>query len=108
MFESLEPAVGFAWTMRACALVIFVLAVIANITISSRVAPVKRHFHVKEYILPFRSNTYRLLCLSTLMYFGLFLPLTYIILQAKQEGMSEYLAGKLVVIINAASRKYHI
>lgn len=40
-----------------------------------------------------------------LMYLGLFLPLNYIIVQAQQEGMSDYLSGKLLVIINAASCK---
>ncbi|KAF3764668.1 putative monocarboxylate permease [Cryphonectria parasitica EP155] len=103
MFESLVPVIGFGWTMRACALFIFILAVVANLTVSSRVPPTPRRFHVKEYIEPFQSNSYRLLSLSMLMYLGLFLPLTYIILQARQEGMSEYLAGKLVVVINAAS-----
>lgn len=39
------------------------------------------------------------------MYLGLFLPLNYIIVQAQQEGMSDYLASKMLVIINAASCK---
>lgn len=39
------------------------------------------------------------------MYAGLFLPNNYIIVQAQDEGMSDYLAGKMVIILNAASSK---
>lgn len=61
---------------------------------------------MKEYITPFKSNGYRLLSLSMLMYLGLFLPLNYIVVQARKEGMSEYMAGKMLVIINAASCEF--
>lgn len=40
-----------------------------------------------------------------LMYAGLLLPNNYIIVQAQDEGVSNYLAGKMVVILNAASSK---
>lgn len=81
---------------------------VANFTVSSRIPPAPREFHIKNYIRPFKNKSYRLLCLSMLMYLGLFLPTTYIILQAQQEGMSAYLAGKLVVVINAVSCKLHL
>lgn len=77
-----------------------------NLTVYSRTPPQPRDFQWKDYVRPFKSNDYRLLCLSLLMYLGLFLPLTYIIVQARKEGMPEYLAGKMLVIINAASCKY--
>lgn len=38
-----------------------------------------------------------------LMYAGLLLPNNYIIVQAQDEGVSDYLAGKMVIILNAAS-----
>lgn len=40
-----------------------------------------------------------------LMYAGLLLPTNYIIVQAQNEGISDYLSGKMVVILNAASSK---
>lgn len=81
---------------------------IANFTVSSRIPPAPQEFHIKNYIRPFKNKSYRLLCLSMLMYLGLFLPTTYIILQAQQEGMSAYLAGKLVVVINAVGCKLRL
>lgn len=39
------------------------------------------------------------------MYAGLLLPNNYIIVQAQDEGMSDSLAGKMVVILNATSSK---
>lgn len=76
-----------------------------NLTVYSRTPPQPRAFYWKDYVRPFKSSDYRLLCLSLLMYLGLFLPLNYIIVQAQKEGMSDYLAGKMLVIINAASCK---
>lgn len=40
------------------------------------------------------------------MYLGLLLPIAYIVVQAQEDGVSDYLAGKLLVIINAASSTY--
>lgn len=76
-----------------------------NLTVYSRIPPEPRKFHAKDYVRPFKSNGFILLSLSMLMYLGLFLPLNYIVVQAREEGMSDYLAGKMLVIINAASSK---
>lgn len=81
------------------------MQIIGNLTVAARVRPPPRKFYFKDYITPFKSNAYRLLSLSLLMYLGLFLPLNYIIVQAQKEGMSDYLAGKMLVIMNAASCK---
>lgn len=78
----------------------------ANLTVFSRIPPKPSKFEFKAYLQPFKHNTFRLLSLSMLAYLGLFLPLTYIIVQAQREGVPEYLAEKLVVIINASSCKF--
>lgn len=81
------------------------LQVVANLTVFSRIPPKPSKFQVKEYLRPFKSKGFQLLSLSMLSYLGLFLPLTYIIVQAQREGVPDYLAEKMVVIINAASCK---
>lgn len=79
----------------------------ANLTVASRVPPpIPSKFEFKSYLKPFKSTTFQLLSLSTFTYLGLFLPLTYIIVQAQREGVPEKLAEQMVVIINASSRKY--
>lgn len=81
----------------------------ANLTVFSRLPP-KRNpskFDVKEYLRLFKRRPFQLLSLSMVIYLGLFLPLTYIIVQAQREGVPDYLAGKMVVIINAASCKLY-
>lgn len=82
-----------------------VLQVVANLTVFSRIPPKPTNFEFKQYLKPFKNNPFRLLSLAMLAYLGLFLPLTYIIVQAQREGIPEYLAEKLVVIINASSSK---
>lgn len=77
-----------------------------NLTVYARTPPQPRKFHWKDWVRPFKSNDYMLLCLSLFMYLGLFLPLNYIIVQAEKEGMSDSLADKMLIIINAASCKY--
>ncbi|CAN8101004.1 unnamed protein product [Discula destructiva] len=103
MLQSLLPSLGYGWAMKACALLIFVFAVVANLTVSSRLQPEPSKVQLKSYIQPFKNKSFRLLGLSMLLYLGLFLPLTYIIVQAQREGVSDYLSGKMVVIINASS-----
>ncbi|KAJ4422707.1 hypothetical protein N0V82_002604 [Gnomoniopsis sp. IMI 355080] len=103
MFQSLVPTIGFGWTMRACAMLIFGLVVAANLTVFSRIPPKPTEFEFKQYLKPFKHKAFQLLSLSMLAYLGLFLPLTYIIVQAQREGVPDYLAEKLVVIINASS-----
>lgn len=79
--------------------------IVAYLTVTSSVPPRPRKFHFSQYLTPFRSKPYRLLSLAMLMYAGILLPNNYIIVQAQDEGMSDYLAGKMVVILNAASSK---
>lgn len=77
----------------------------ANLTVFSRIPPKPTEFDFKQYLKPFKNKAFQLLSLSMLAYLGLFLPLTYIIVQAQREGVPDYLAEKLVVIINASSSK---
>ncbi|KAI9840705.1 MAG: hypothetical protein M1838_003939 [Thelocarpon superellum] len=104
MVQRLVNNVGFPWTMRASAFLILGLLVIANLTVRSRIPPVKKPVSVLEFLVPFTELPFSLVTAAGfLFFFGLFVPFTFIILQGISVGMSADLAGYLVPILNAAS-----
>jgi MFS family permease len=104
MIQHLIVDVGFAWSIRITAFFLLALLIFANLTITSRLPPVRKPFSVKEYFVPFTEVPFLLVAIgSLLIYFGAFLPFNFIIVQAKEAGMSTSLANYLVPIVNAAS-----
>ncbi|KAL5090228.1 hypothetical protein Trisim1_004748 [Trichoderma cf. simile WF8] len=104
MVERLVVRVGFGWAMRSTAFLFLGLLIIGNLTVKSRLPPPGRKFDAKEFVTPFAERPFALLTAAGFMiYLGAFLPFTFIIVQAKAEGMSTRLADYLVPIINAAS-----
>ena len=102
--QRLIPRIGFPWTIRAAAFLIFGLLVIANLTVRSRLPPTRKPFDLKKFVKPFSESTYLLLLISSFfVFFGIFLPFTFIQLQAQANGMSVNLASYLLAILNAAS-----
>lgn len=100
----LVAQVGFGWTMRICAFMILGLLIIGNLTITCRLKPMKKPFSMNEFTDPFRELPFALLAISSFIgYIGLFVPFSYIVLQASTIGMSVRLAGYLVPILNGAS-----
>ncbi|KAI1658092.1 major facilitator superfamily domain-containing protein [Daldinia decipiens] len=104
MVQHLIVEVGFGWAMRSVAFLILGLLIFGNIAIKSRLPPVRKPFTIKEYFVPFTELPFLLLAIgSFFVYFGAFLPFNFIIVEAKETGMSADLANYLVPIINAAS-----
>ncbi|TKA78607.1 hypothetical protein B0A49_02698 [Cryomyces minteri] len=104
MVEQLVPQVGFGWTMRICAFLILCMMIIANLTVHSRTPPNPRPLVLLEFVRPLKELPFALITLgSFFFFFGMFLPINYIILQAIRDGMSAGLAGYLVPILNAVS-----
>ena len=102
MIKRLVAEVGFAWSMRIAAFMIFVLLTYANLTVKSRFPPHPTPWSLKEFISPLRELPYSIVVVASfLFFFGMFLPFTYIILEAEYNGMSANLAGYLVSILNA-------
>ncbi|GIC93061.1 uncharacterized protein Aud_009540 [Aspergillus udagawae] len=102
--QHLLPQVGFGWTMRICAFLILGLLVIANLTISSNLRHAPRPFSVMHYLGPLRELNFGILCTATFfMYWGLFIPFDYIVVEAIHYGMSSRVAWSLVPILNGAS-----
>ncbi len=102
MIKRLVAEVGFAWAMRTAAFLVLALLIYANLTVKSRLPPNPKPWSLKEFADPFRELPYTLVVMAAfLFFFGMFLPFTYIILEAKYFGMSAGLAGYLVSILNA-------
>ncbi|TVY83906.1 Fujikurins efflux protein [Lachnellula suecica] len=104
MVQRLIIEVGFGWSIRITAFLILGLLIFGNIAVKSRLAPVRKPFKFKEYLVPFTEIPFLFLAIGTLfVYLGAFLPFNFIIIQAKEAGLSTNLANYLVPIINAAS-----
>jgi MFS family permease len=102
MVTKLIPEVGFPWAMRSAAFTLLGMLIIANVTIKSRLKPKPKPLVIMEFIRPFKDITFLLVTLgSWFFFFGMFLPFTYIILQAQQDGMSVDLSNYLIPILNA-------
>ena len=102
MVERLVGSVGFGWTMRICAFLILGLLIISNLTLKSRIPPQPKRVGPMDFIRPFTEVPLLLICLGAFFFFfGMFLPFTFIILQARRYGMSTNLAGYLISILNA-------
>ncbi|CAK7203123.1 hypothetical protein SEUCBS139899_005852 [Sporothrix eucalyptigena] len=100
----LVTRIGFGWTMRVCAFLILGLLIVANLTITCRLKPVKKPFSAQEFLAPLRERPFALLAAGSFVgYIGLFVPISYVVVQATAAGMSSTLAGYLVPILNGAS-----
>jgi MFS family permease len=103
MVTKLIPEIGFPWAMRSAAFTLLGMLIIANLTVKSRLKPRPRPLIMMEFIRPFGEITFLLVTLgSWFFFFGMFLPFTYIILQAQADGMSVNLSNYLISILNAA------
>ncbi|KAI2616187.1 major facilitator superfamily domain-containing protein [Hypomontagnella submonticulosa] len=104
MVQHLIEEVGFGWAMRITAFLILGLLILGNISVKSRLPPVRKPWTIQEYFVPFTELPFLLLAIgSLLLYIGAFLPFNFIIVQAKEAGMPTALTAYLVPIVNAAS-----
>ncbi|KIV84432.1 hypothetical protein PV11_00212 [Exophiala sideris] len=104
MVSHLVPQVGFGWTMRICAFFIPGLSTIGNLTIRCRLKPTKKTFSILEFVKPLQERPFALLNIGGFFGFlGLFIAISYIVVQAQTTGMSVYLQNYLVPILNGAS-----
>ncbi|KAG7141312.1 MFS transporter asaE like protein [Verticillium longisporum] len=96
--------VGFPWTIRAVAFLFLGLLTVSCFTVKSRLPPNPRPLVLREYVDTLRDPNMALLVCGFFMFFwGMFLPFTYIIIQAKEQGMDPTLTTYLLPIMNAVS-----
>ncbi|KAF1958903.1 MFS general substrate transporter [Byssothecium circinans] len=104
MASHLIPEIGYGWTMRTFGFLILALLLLALVTVKSRLPPRPRKWQLDIFAEPFRDLRFTLTLIpSFLFFFGLFIPINYIEVQAMASGMSIRLAGYLLAILNAAS-----
>jgi MFS family permease len=104
MATHLIPEVGYGWTMRIIAFMILGLLIIALFTVSARLPPKPRAFELKVFLEPFRDLKFIMVTASSfLFFFGVFIPINFIEVEAIHSGMSTRLAGYLLAVLNAAS-----
>jgi MFS family permease len=109
LVDKLIPQLGFAWTMRVAAFTILGMLIIANLTVKSRLAPNPKPVILMEFITPLKEPTYSLVVGSSfLFFFGMFLPFTYIIIQAQESGMSVTISAYLIPMLNAARSVFSV
>ncbi|KAH8661500.1 putative monocarboxylate transporter [Tricladium varicosporioides] len=104
MVSRLIREINYPWAMRISAFVIFFLLVIANLTVKSRFPPDPKVITKDELAAPFREPVFILASLGIFFFtFGLFVPITYLVVEAVSHGMGSDIAHYLVAIFNAAS-----
>ncbi|CAL8578617.1 hypothetical protein XPA_004386 [Xanthoria parietina] len=103
LFVGLVPRVGYPWTMRIIGFLMLGVVVLVNLTVKSRVEHSPRPFRAGEYLEPFRDPAFCLVAGGMAVFVvGLFLPLSFLVLQARSRGLSIALSQYLVLIMNAA------
>lgn len=99
----LIPRIGFAWTMRVCAFILFGLLLVTNLTVRSRIAPQRKDAGIRAYLRPFTSLSFVLTSLTGFFYsMGMFIPITFMVTYGAHVGLSNNWAGYLVSIYNAS------
>lgn len=102
MIPKLIDRVGFPWAMRAVGFMFLFLLTIACATVRSRLEVDRKPVDMREYVRGIREPT----MMSTvfglfLVFWGLFLPYNFVILQARAQGMDADLVIYLLPIMHA-------
>ncbi|KLU88055.1 riboflavin transporter MCH5 [Magnaporthiopsis poae ATCC 64411] len=98
------PRTGFGWAVRTCAFLILALLVVANLTVRSRLPPSRKPFDLRAMGRPLCEVPFALLTASIFFfYWGMFIPITFLVVEAQARGVSRSLVAYLVPIMNAAS-----
>lgn len=102
MVERLVQKAGFGWAMKVSASLILFMLILANLTVKSRIPPSPKPVVLMEFVHPLKEIPVLLVCIGCFFFFfRLFLPLSFIIVEARADGMSAQLLGHLLVILNA-------
>ncbi|CAI4214667.1 unnamed protein product [Parascedosporium putredinis] len=104
MLRRLINSIGFPWAVRSLAFLYLGLLAVACATVRSRLPHRRAPFVLKEYLAGLREPVFAVTCAGFFMFaWGMFLPFTYIILQAQEQGMDPSLTMYLLPIMNALS-----
>ncbi|KAH8658268.1 major facilitator superfamily domain-containing protein [Xylariales sp. PMI_506] len=101
VLERLLPIVGYSWTIRISALVMFTLLVPAYFTVKSNLQPTPSSVTIREYLRPFRDIQFCVLEAGTFFFWlAIDIPATFIIVSATSRHVNPAIVQYLVVIMN--------
>lgn len=69
MVSRLIPQIGFGWAMRTCAFLILALLLFANLTVRSRIAPMKRPLSLLAFVRPLKEPSFVLLTAAIFFFY---------------------------------------
>ena len=104
MFNNLiADGLSFGWTIRALALTFLILLAFASLVTTSNLHHKPTPVSFRTFINPFTELKFVLLALAAFFVFwGVFIPINYIIVYAESLGMSTNLSNYQLVILNAS------
>jgi MFS family permease len=103
MVTRLVDRTGFPWTMRAVALIVLVLNIVAILTVKSLLVHTRKSFSPRKYIHQFKDVPFfTLLTGMTIFSLGLWLPINFLITQGQKARIPVDLSQYLIPVLNAA------
>ncbi|EUC27776.1 hypothetical protein COCCADRAFT_110819 [Bipolaris zeicola 26-R-13] len=104
LMTHLFKSIGFAWALRVVGFIFLAFCGISCLTVKTRVQNQPRPFALDDFTRCFKERITIFTMLGGFFFFwGMFLPLSYIIIQAQASGVSPELVPYLLPIINAIS-----
>ncbi|KAI1271396.1 major facilitator superfamily domain-containing protein [Xylaria sp. FL0933] len=104
MMDKLIPQIGFPWTVRVLGFMFLALCGISSVTIKSRLPPRPKPLRLSDYVSPFKEAKFTIVVIASFfLFWGLFLPFNYLILQAMDAGVDPTLVPYILPILNALS-----
>jgi predicted permease len=93
----------FGWALRATGFVFLGFLIMANILVKSRLKPTPKKLDLMAHIRPLQEPPFALVALACFFFaMSIYLPGTFITLDAIMKGMQGNLAGYLLSILNAS------
>jgi MFS family permease len=103
MVTRLVNQIGFPWTMRAVALIVLALNIVATLTVKSLLVHTRNAFSPQKYLRQFEDVSFVILLSGmTIFSLGLWLPINFLITYGKAVGISVGLSQYLIPVLNAA------
>ena len=107
MISGLISRIGFGWTVRSKIFLMFILLIVANITVASHSKPTRSPVRLTQLTALLKEHPFGLVCLGSFLFCSaMFLPFNFISGQAETFGISAAGASYLVVILNTARNVY--
>ncbi|KAI1115680.1 major facilitator superfamily domain-containing protein [Nemania sp. NC0429] len=104
MMDKLIPQIGFPWTIRILGFMFLALCGISCFTVKSRLPPRPKPLRLSDYVSPFKELKFTIVVVASFfLFWGLFLPFNYLILQAADAGIDPTLVPYILPILNALS-----